>query len=259
MRDAASPGRTDMFLWFMGIFFLLMNLQLLTIGGWDYQDIAGNVKAYHVAGVVILLLFSLFSVFPQPPILIVLFFLSITAVSVYGYAVYQPGTLLLNYWVAFLSFYLGMCFGAAVGMSRVLFVLRAITVAISAAAIVKLFVFRNEVISFFMSPWGHPGVPSIYGGGLNLEATWVSLSTALFLKTRLFLPYAIVSLGVSILYASRVGFVAVVLCLIYALMPSAKTRPLRFVLLFGALVGSVFGLVYLFPDLYPRSWKRGRR
>jgi O-antigen ligase len=66
-------------------------------------------------------------------------------------------------------------------------------------------------VVYLANPFGHPDVPTLSGGGLNLEATWLALSSTFLIGTVLFIPFAVAAAATSALYATRAGIVIVVL------------------------------------------------
>jgi O-antigen ligase len=79
-------------------------------------------------------------------------------------------------------------------------------------------------IVFFAKPDGHPIIPTFCIGGPNLEATWLTLASIFFIGSRLFLPYALAVLSISMLYASRVGVIIVAFAMLAAAVRAAAHR-----------------------------------
>ena len=50
--------------------------------------------------------------------------------------------------------------------------------------LLKLIIYRGAVLRFFAHPMGRMSVPYFFPGGINLEATYLSLATLLFLGSR---------------------------------------------------------------------------
>jgi O-antigen ligase len=67
------------------------------------------------------------------------------------------------------------------------------------------------LLLYLANPFGHPDVPSLAGGGLNLEATWLALTSVFLIGTALFVPFVLAAAATSALYASRAGLVVAVL------------------------------------------------
>ena len=66
-------------------------------------------------------------------------------------------------------------------------------------------------VAYLANPLGHPDVPTLSNGGVNIEATWLALSSTFLIGTALFIPFAMAAAATSALYASRVGIVLVAL------------------------------------------------
>ena len=67
-------------------------------------------------------------------------------------------------------------------------------------------------------------VPSLSAGGLNIEATWLGLSSIFLIGTALFVPYVLMAAATSMLYATRAGIVVAVVAVIAALAHAWGTR-----------------------------------
>ena len=109
---------------------------------------------------------------------------------------------------------IGATIGALIALPRAIGALRLASTFFIAAVVIKAIVNADAFIRFFADPQGHPILPTFSVGGANLEATWVSLATMFFVGSAGFLPYAVLALVVSLLYASRVGVIIVALVLL---------------------------------------------
>jgi O-antigen ligase len=180
------------------------------------DDASATPKVYHallaVAGVVTVFRGTL----PRPRVELMLYFGVMIAVTLLTYLAYEPRVgaikLLIALYVALVSAAIGRLTTATV-------VLRACRVA--AVAFLLIVTAKNALhapalVLYFANPSGHPDVPTLAGGGLNLEATWVALSSVFLMGTVLFVPFALVAAATSALYASRAGIVVVALAVLTA-------------------------------------------
>jgi O-antigen ligase len=110
----------------------------------------------------------------------------------------------------------GTTLGAMIDEARAMRALRVASAIFIFAVVAKAVVNVQAFIRFFANPWGHPILPTFSVGGANLEATWVSLAAIFFIGSAWFLPYCALALAISLLYASRVGVIIVVLALVMA-------------------------------------------
>jgi len=95
------------------------------------------------------------------------------------------------------------------GPATALRALRWTSVIVLAAVLVKAVLFLPEILRFLAAPDGHPLLQTFYGGGPNIEATWVAMGGLFLIGSRLFVPYVLGSGVLSIAYASRVGLITV--------------------------------------------------
>jgi len=222
---------------FLILFYLLINLQTLSLKGWVDIDEETSVKAYHVFSLIFIpgFLLSIKKTIPKVPNFILHYFGGTVLISLVLYFIYPFNRIIINYAFAFYIFYIGYYIATIFDEDKIIEILQKITLYIFSVASVKPIYHIPQLIAFFKAPWGHPDVFTIYGGGVNLEATWLSLSSALFINSRKhFLFFVSAALLISILYASRAGVVISILVSgLYFLSPATTSKERR-MLLVGA-------------------------
>jgi len=186
----------------------------ITITGGLVADEAGATpKAYHALLVLAGLGVLARGKIARPRAEMLLYFGVTIASTLLAYLIYEPRVagikLLIDLYAALVATSLGY-------LSNRGMVLRAWRVA--GVAFVIVVTLKNvthvpEFIAYLSRPFNHPDVPSLAGGGLNLEATWLALSSFLMIGTVLFVPVTLLAAATSALYASRVGVVIAVLAL----------------------------------------------
>lgn len=219
---------------FIFLFFLLLNLQALAITGWMNEDEASSVKLYHFFSLLFIpcLFVSKKSGLPKLPPFIFEYFLGITVISIILFLVYPFNRILINHLFAFYTLYIGYYIASVLKQHEILRLLQKGTILIVFIIIGKLFFHVPELIRFMKAPDGHPYVYTIYGGGVNLEATWLGLNTALFInRKKLFYFLFLTTLVISLLYASRVGIVIALLVAGFKFFSSATSKRERQVII----------------------------
>ncbi len=200
----------------------------------------GLVKPFHLLALLLFfpLLLKAGAWFPRIPLSVGFFFFWAFGVSLLvglasglGLLPEAAGLnpLLLNYAFAFYLFLLGLFFAGG----RVLPGLRVAALAVLALVLLKNYFFSDALRAYLANPEAHPELPWLFGGGPNLEASWLVMHGALFLGTPLFWPYWLLALGIAALYASRAAFVLAFLLALWAFWTS-RYRVLAFFAL-GAL------------------------
>lgn len=241
-----SFKQTSVYLALIGIFFLLLNLQMVTV-----VPIGNNgIKAYHV--------FSLLFLIPVikrrhillPPHLISIFFVLTSGISVIAYTIYTFDFLIINYIFSFFTFCIILNCYHHIPVERILQTLRITSLIIISIVSIKDIFYLNELISFIINPNGHPMIYYLYGGGPNLEATWVMLSSAFFLGHRLFYPYIIWALVLATLYASRTATLLGLMFMLYPFIPVNKAGWVRIMAIFSGFILLIATLLILYPELY---------
>jgi O-antigen ligase len=169
------------------------------------DDAGATPKLYHV-GLMIggaMLLVRGRIARPRPEML--LYFATTIAASLLAYTVLEPRVAGMKLLIAL---YVGVVAGGVGRVCSASVVLRACRVA--SVAFVVLVIGKNlqhipAFVMFLASPSGHPDVPALAGGGLNIEATWLALSTIFLVGTALFIPAVLAAAATSALYGSRAG------------------------------------------------------
>lgn len=92
---------------------------------------------------------------------------------------------------------------------------------------IKLLANWTAVQTFIANPWnGHPAIPSYFGGGLNLEASWLALFGVFFKRGVSGALYLALTVGLSLVYASRAGLLISVLAALYVYVVEPRDRRL---------------------------------
>ncbi len=113
--------------------------------------------------------------------------------------------LLPNYVFAFLVFIASLGLARALPMDTQIKSLQVAGWLILFAAIAKTFLSWPQIREYLANPYAHPELFWFYGGGVNLEATFLSMNAAFYRRTKSFWFYWALSFILSVVYASRVG------------------------------------------------------
>jgi O-antigen ligase len=188
----------------LALFFLLLNIQFLAI-----QTSLFAIKPFHLATIALLPL-SLITLRLYPrywsPFLAFFYFTLFSSLAAPAFGL-PLSPLLLNYVFAFLVFLTGATFRRALVESEVISILRFVSWVITLVVIGKTLVYWTDIREYIMDPYAHPELPWLYGGGPNLEATWVIMSVAFFRRSKFFWLFWFLSFAIAVLYASRVAIV----------------------------------------------------
>jgi hypothetical protein len=145
------------------------------------------------------------------------YFLVVGSTALVASFAFGPKAAIANTIFAAYAATVGATAGHLAGRATALRALRWISVVVLLAVLAKAVLFLPEIIRFLAAPNGHPMLPTFYGGGPNLEATWVAMAGVFFIGSRLFIPYMAVTAGLSVAYASRVGLIVVALVVVASL------------------------------------------
>ena len=196
------------------VLFLALNLQMLTFSGDLVVSESGGgpaLKVYHAVfacvGLLVLVRGRLVRWRPE----MVVYFVVIGATTLIASLHFGAQFVLANTVFAVYAAVIGATVGRMTGAGPVVRVLRWTSVVVLLLVLVKGVIFLPEIIRFLAAPNGHPLLPTFYGGGPNIEATWVGMSGVFLIGSRMFLPYMAASAAISVAYASRVGLIVVML------------------------------------------------
>jgi len=188
------------------------------------DDASVTPKAYHalliLAGAAMLLRGSI----PRPRAELLLYFGVTISATLLAYVVYEPRVAAIKLLIALYAALIGASIGRVVGERLILRAARVAGVVFLIAVTLKNAQYVPAFISYLARPLGHPEVPSLAGGGLNLEASWLALASFFLIGTALFVPFALAAAATSALYATRAGLVIVGLAICAALAHAWATR-----------------------------------
>lgn len=192
------------------MFFLLLscvqNLSLISFG-------TISIKYYYV--------FAIFC-FPlllrkritMPPRIILIFFCMVFISSFWGMIVgFGFNSFVIKFLFAFYSLILIMNVGNDFTESEWIEIVKKVFIFIMILIWIKNFMQINSIISFLRSPYGHPSITYIFGGGANLEATFMAMAIPVFYKDKKLWPYVVLATLLSVIYASRTALIVNVLCI----------------------------------------------
>lgn len=105
-------------------------------------------------------------------------------------------------------------------------------------------VFEHEaIISFINHPYGHPSISTIFGGGPNLEATWLGFMGFAF-KKRGALVYNLICTVISAVYASRAGLIVNILWILWFLIINFKRENILRYIFWAVILFSLLFIAY---------------
>jgi putative inorganic carbon (HCO3(-)) transporter len=210
-RSWRLPAESGAFL-LTAVLFLALNFQMVSFKGRlaDPHAVAGPaLKAYHglfvCFGVLLLVRGRMVRWRPE----MVAYFLVVGITTLVAALRFGPQTVTVNTAFAAYAATIGATMGHLAGATTALRALRWVSVFMLLAVLAKAALFLPEILAFLASPFGHPTLPTFYGGGPNLEATWVTMGGVFLIGTRAFIPYMMGSAAISVAYASRVGLIIV--------------------------------------------------
>jgi O-antigen ligase len=198
----------------VALLFLGLSFQMVTLSGQladGAKDSGTALKAYHglfaAFGLLLVARGRLVRWRPE----MILYFVVVGTTALLASLRYGPTAVMVNFIFAASAATIGASAGLLAGPSTALRALRFGSLVVLAAVLAKAVIFLPEIIRFFAAPFGHPIIPTFFGGGPNLEATWVAMAGVFLIGSRLFLPYMAGSALICAAYASRSALIVVAL------------------------------------------------
>jgi O-antigen ligase len=188
------------------------------------DDASVTPKAYHALLILVGAAMLLRGRIPRPRAELLLYFGVTISATLLAYVFYEPRVAAVKLLIALYAALIGASIGRVVGERLILQAARAAGVVFLIAVTVKNAQYVPAFISYLARPFGHPEVPSLAGGGLNLEASWLALASFFLIGSALFVPFALAAAATSALYATRAGLVIVGLAISAALVHAWATR-----------------------------------
>ena len=194
-------------------------------GGLVADDAVPTPKAYHALLVLAGLGLLARGKVTRPRAELLLYFGVTIASMLLAYLIYEPRVAGIKLLIALYAALVGTGLGYVADRDIVLRACRFAAVAFAVAVTIKNVTHVPAFIAFLARPFGHPDVPSLAGGGLNIEASWLALSSFFMIGTALFVPVTLLAAATSVLYASRAGVMIAVLAIFAAVAHAWGARP----------------------------------
>jgi O-antigen ligase len=196
--------------------FATMASSVTVTGGLVAEDAGATPKAYHALLVLAGLGVLARGKIARPRAEMLLYFGVTIASTLLAYLIYEPRVAGIKLLIALYAALLGTSLGHIANRRIVLRACRVAGVAFAIAVTIKNVTHVPAFIAYLARPFGHPDVLSLAGGGLNIEASWLALSSFFMIGTVLFVPVTLLAAATSALYASRAGVVIAVLAIFAA-------------------------------------------
>lgn len=204
-------GWRGCFLFSLAFSICFQNIVLFNVG-------SAAIKPYHAVALVTIIvsIADKGSAWRLPPMPFTLAFISFVVISLVDTIFFRFNIIIINYAFFFIAIVAAYNLGSTLTKVAWVEIIRAAALCFFLALGVNIGMNHDAIIRFASDSFGgHPLVPSLFGGGVNLDASWLALFGVFFrrdLKGGLFL---IGSLGISLLYASRVGLILSIFSILY--------------------------------------------
>lgn len=117
-------------------------------------------------------------------------------------------------------------------------IMQSVAIVMAIVITIKNLLEFDAFLHFFKGLYGHPVITSFFGGGINLEATWMTLFGCFFEKKKRYYYLGFTTV-LSILYVSRTAIILNVLLLFIYMLQEGYKKAIRiaaFFVLLGSLV-----------------------
>lgn len=224
-----SNKKNKFILFFLVLFACLQNLSLITIG-------SVSVKAIHIFSILLFPILLKNSVwkFNKNILFYVLYVILISTISIPNYGL---NGLILNYIFGLYIFLIIINMKKNISSDEIIDIICKVAFLLIILTWIKNIYELPKIIKFLNNPWaGHPDINTIFGGGVNLEATWLGLFAFFFYKDKKKWLYIGACFFISAIYASRTGLIIDVLVILWFIKPLLKKRNYLFIVLFSSVI-----------------------
>jgi O-antigen ligase len=187
-------------------------------GGLVADDAGATPKLYHLLLALIGVIVMLRGRLVPPPTEALIYFATMMLMTGLTYVAFTPRVAGIKLVIALYTLVVAAVVGRAIPRPTLLRACRIGSAVFLTAVMIKNALHAQAFVLWLASPLGHPDVPSLAGGGLNLEATWLAVSSAFFIGSVTFVPFAIGAAATAALYASRAGVLIAALIMVAALV-----------------------------------------
>ena len=205
-------NKKNFLIFLLFIWMLLMCFQNLYII--DFGDF--GLKYYHVYSLVFLFFIKKIKYMPK----LFFCFFYITFITLLSTFKFNFSSVYLNYIFAFYTIIVICSIKENITYDEWLTMLQYVATIVIIAVYIKLFFYRKEVVNFLARRYGHPAIETFFGGGVNIEATWISMFSLFFLykrekkNTAFVYIYCILAFILDCIYSSRAGLLTLALCIL---------------------------------------------
>ena len=198
---------------------------ITTTGAIVADDASATPKAYHALLITVGALLLLRGRIPRLRRELIAYFAITITTTAFAYVAYEPRVAGIKLLIALYVAVVATAVGRTVGHDVAIRACRFASVAFLLVVTAKNAMHAPAFLVYLANPFGHPDIPSLAGGGLNLEATWLALSSVFMIGTAWFVPFTLAAAATSALYASRAGVVVAGLAVAVALLRAWTSRP----------------------------------
>ncbi len=130
-----------------------------------------------------------------------------------------------------------------IDMDTVCRIFESVAIIVAVMIILNLLLHINRVVSSLATGWEHPDIDVFFGGGVNIEATWMTMLGVFFRKKWRY-RYWIFSVLLSVIYVSRTAIIVNILLLFLYLYKDGKRKLMRNIFILMGIFSIVLFISY---------------
>ena len=208
-------------------------------------DSGTSLKLFHIFSLVFIFIMIIYKRCVLPNKLLLLYFAFATIFTLIHIPKWGFDGLYLNYLFGAYVLVIFYSLGTSITLDEWLRIFTMVATTIIIAVYIKIVINIDAILFYFNNSWsGHPMIETFFGGGVNLEATWIALFNFAFLKSKIKLPYLFLSLLLSALYTSRVGFIINMMYIFFLFFMTIKEKNILSVFIPILSLFFIFFIVY---------------
>lgn len=185
------------------------------------------LKLYHLIAILLSIKLIRKGKIKTLPKIVNLFFIYIFIISIFFYYFYGFNSLIINYIFAYYVLILIYNLGDSLRFNDWIEILMKVATIILFMAYINIFTHFSQIKFFLSGNTERVILDTFFGGGINIEATWIGLLGVFFLFSDKIYFYLLFSSILSLLYSSRSGLIVNVLLFLVVFLKKEKRTNTR--------------------------------
>ncbi|MCM1216733.1 MAG: O-antigen ligase family protein [Lachnospiraceae bacterium] len=181
--------------------------------------------------------------FPKGYIYVFLFFIEMTLIWLINLSKYgvNSGYISTVYGIVIMACVAGL--SDCIDEKVIKRIFESVALVVAVLIMSNILIHMQDIVRALRNGWAHPTITVFFGGGVNLEATWMAMF-GVFFRDKWKYKYWLFSSLLSVVYISRTGMMLNVLLILIYLYQDNRQQLFKRILVVLVLVGMIFSVSY---------------